>query len=88
MSRYFDDDKITLGKDKKGSEPCRHDPTLVCEIEGVRFYGASRSRLNEKTLAFMNADLLINLTGHDAVPPWQPAGQDRAAAMESASEVF
>jgi hypothetical protein len=63
MSRYFDDDKITLGKDKKGSEPCRHDPTLVCEIEGVRFYGASRSRLNEKTLAFMNADLLINLTG-------------------------
>ena len=42
---------------------CRHDPTLVCQIDGVRFYGASRIRLNAKTLAAVNADLLINLTG-------------------------
>lgn len=43
--------------------PCRHDPTMICQIEGVRFYGASRVRLNAKTLAEVNADLLVNLTG-------------------------
>lgn len=41
---------------------CRHDPTLICDIDGVRFYGASRIRLNARTLAQIKADLLINLT--------------------------
>ncbi len=41
---------------------CRHDPTLICQIDGVRFYGASRIRLNARTLAQVKADLLINLT--------------------------
>lgn len=48
---------------KEENHPCRHDPTLICQIDGVRFYGASRIRLNTKSLAAVSADLLINLTG-------------------------
>lgn len=50
----------TWDQDKK---LCRHNPTLICQIEGVRFFGASFARLNGKSLAAVNADLLINLTG-------------------------
>ena len=68
-------------KDIDRGELCRHDPTLICQIDGVRFYGASRIRLNAKTLATVNADLLINLTGYSiynggstikAPDRWQP----------------
>jgi hypothetical protein len=48
---------------RRFENPCRHNPTLICQIEGVRFYGASRVRLNAKTLAAVDADLLVNLTG-------------------------
>jgi hypothetical protein len=52
--------------------PCRHDPTLISQIDGVRFYGASRIRLNAKSLAQVNADLLINLTGFSLYDQRQP----------------
>jgi len=52
--------------------PCRHDPTLIYQIAGVNFYGASRIRLNAASLAKVNADLVINLTGFSLYEQKQP----------------
>jgi len=60
IDKLFDKE---LPSKKREYAPCRHNPTLICQIDGVRFYGASRSRLNNQTLAECHADLLINLTG-------------------------
>ena len=54
---------MVLDKEADTVVVCRHDPTLICQIAGVRFYGASRIRLNARSLAAVKADLLINLTG-------------------------
>jgi hypothetical protein len=42
---------------------CRHSPTLITVLNDVNVYGASRVRLDPKSLAAVQADLLINLTG-------------------------
>jgi protein-tyrosine phosphatase len=61
--RFGDDNgKMTIPS-MSGKEPCRHEPTLIFSAQGVKFFGASVGKLNSKTLAAVNADLLINLTG-------------------------
>ena len=49
---------------KTKSRLCRHDPTVICQIDGIRFFGASESRITNTNLARVKADLLINLTGY------------------------
>jgi hypothetical protein len=51
------------------NQPCRHEPTLIFEAQGVRFFGAQYRALNQKTLGEVRADLLINLTGTSLYAP-------------------
>ncbi|HWP59500.1 MAG TPA: hypothetical protein VNL14_16530 [Candidatus Acidoferrales bacterium] len=52
------------GKHDGGWVQCRHAPTLICSLEGVQIYGASKSKVSYEELARVKADLLVNLTGY------------------------